>query len=143
MNKKLVRPRLMPALIVGCLMLVTVFFVKGHPELPNESEATQFETRCGWLSNPTPGNVWLYDRTGEWIIGVQSGYQAKGDWGPEFNPRQWVITNVGIYGYGCACLRLRVNKLTHEVLEIKSSRERPLAACRRDRSLKKWKHMFK
>ncbi len=96
----------------------------------------QFETRCGWFSNPTPANASLYDRAGEWIIGVQGGYQAEGDW-PAFGPRQWVKTNVN-YGYGCACLRLRVNRETHEVIEIESSRARPLAACRRDRSLRRW-----
>ena len=141
MNKKLVTPRL---IIISCLLLLTVVFVNGHPHLPVESEATQFETRCGWLSNPTPANVWLYDRDGEWTIGVQGGYQVEGDFElPDFKPRQWVLTNVGSYGYGCACLRLRVNKETHEVLEIKSSRARPLAVCRQDRSLKRWKHMFK
>ena len=42
------------------------------------------EMRCGWFSNPTPGNASLYDRDGEWIIGVQGGYQADGDW-PAFS----------------------------------------------------------
>ncbi len=126
----------------GALLLAAPF-VNGGARLPNKHQVQQFETRCGWLSNPTPANVWLYDGKGEWIIGLQGGYQAKGDWGPEFNPRQWVPTNVGSYGYGCACLRLRVNQATREVLEIKSSWGRPLAVCRRDSSLKKWRQMFK
>lgn len=141
MHKKLVKFRL---IITGCLLLMAVVCVGGHPTLPDESETPQFETRCGWLSNPTPANVWLYDRDGEWIIGVQGGYQVAGDWElPDFKPRQWVLTNAGSYGYGCACLQLRVNRETHEVLEIKRARARPLAVCRQDRSLKKWKHMFK
>src|SRR2546426_10574930 len=112
--------------------------------LLDESEATQFETRCGWLSNPTPANVWLYDRNGEWTIGVQGGYQVEGDWDwPDFKPRQWVKTNAGDHGYGCACLRLRVDRKTHRVLEIKSARPRPLAACRQDQILKKLEHTFK
>ena len=99
----------------------------------------QFETRCGWFSNPTPANMWLYDREGEWTIGVQGGYQVEGDWDwPSFKDGQWVETN-GHYGYGCVCMQLRVNRQTRKVLEIKSSRARPLAACRRDPSLKKWK----
>ena len=57
---------------------------------------------------------------------------------PDFSPRQWVRPNVGSYGYGCACLRLRVNRETNEVIEIKSSRARPLSAWRRDRSLSRW-----
>lgn len=139
MNQKLVKLRLT---FVGCLLLAAAAFVHGHSGSPEESEAAQFETRCGWFSNPTPANIWLYDRDGEWTIGVQGGYQVEGDWDwPDFKPRQWVRTNVN-YGYGCVCMQLRVNKETHEVLEIKSSRARPLSACRRDRALRKWKRML-
>lgn len=125
------------------LLLITLVSVGGHPELLEESAAAaQFETRCGWFSNPTPANIWLYDRDGQWTIGVQGGYQIEEDWDrPDFKPRQWVRTN-GHYGYGCACLQLRVDKETHEVKEIKSSRARPLAACRQDRTLKKWKRLL-
>lgn len=133
MNKKLVTPR---RLIVGCLLLATIPFVRGEPATPAAPAVNQFETRCGWFSNPTPANASLYDRDGEWLISAQGGYQAEGDW-PAFGPKQWVETNVH-YGHGCACLRLRVNRETREVIEIKSSRARPLAACRRDRSLKRW-----
>jgi hypothetical protein len=94
------------------------------------------ETRCGWFDNPTPANASLHDREAEWIIGVQGGHQAEGDW-PEFGPKQWVETNVH-YGYGCACLRMSVNRETHEVLKIESARARPLSACRRDKALKRW-----
>lgn len=130
-------------MIVCCLLLVIAAFADGHPGLTGDSEAAQFETRCGWFSNPTPANVSLYDRNAEWIIGVQGGHQVEGDWEwPAFKPRQWVSTNVGSYGYGCVCMRLRVDKETHRVLEIKSSSARPLSACRRDRSLRKWKDIF-
>jgi hypothetical protein len=94
------------------------------------------ELRCGWFSNPTPGNASLFDRHGEWVIGVQGGHQANGDW-PEFAPDQWVETNVH-YGHGCACLKVTVNRSTHEVVEIKSARPLPLSTCRRDSSLRKW-----
>jgi hypothetical protein len=133
MNKKLVKPRLM---FVGCLLLITVVFVSGQPKTPVAPAVEEFEMRCGWFSNPTPSNASLYDRDGEWIIAVQGGYQAEGDW-PEFGAKQWVKTNVH-YGHGCACLRLRVDRETRQVIEIKSARARPLAACRRDRSLRKW-----
>jgi hypothetical protein len=123
--------------IVTCLLLGTLVIVSGQPTAPDTSGAYSIETRCGWFSNPTPGNASLYDREGEWIIGVQGGYQAEGDW-PDFGPKQWVETNVH-YGYGCVCLRLRVNRKTHEVIKIESERVRPLAACRRDRSLKRWR----
>ncbi|HWS86759.1 MAG TPA: DUF4087 domain-containing protein [Pyrinomonadaceae bacterium] len=94
------------------------------------------ETRCGWFSNPTPANASLHDREAEWIIGVQGGHQADGDW-PEFGPKQWVETNVH-YGYGCACLTVEVDRESGKVLKINSARARPLSACRRDRALKRW-----
>ena len=130
MNTKLI--------IFGGLLFFAMAFANAHPKLPNEARPTPFETRCGWFSNPTPANAWLQDRYGEWIIGTQGGHQADGDW-PNFNSRQWVRTN-GNYGYGCACMQVRVNKQTHEVLEIKSAHARSLAQCRRDPALTKWKH---
>jgi Protein of unknown function (DUF4087) len=133
MNKKLVKPGLM---IFSCLLLATMTFVSGRPGKTAAPTVVQSETRCGWFSNPTPANASLFDRDDEWNIGVQGGHQAEGDW-PDFGPGQWVETN-GHYGYGCACLRLRVNRETHEVIEIESARARPLAVCRRDRSLKRW-----
>ncbi len=122
----------------GCLLLTGVAFA-GEPFGTSDASAgDQFEMRCGWFENPTPANISLYDREGEWIIGVQGGYQVEGDWDwPIFKPRQWVRTNAGSYGYGCACLRVRVDRQTHRVLEIKSSRARSLAVCRQDKSLKK------
>ena len=139
MGKKLLRHALM---FLGCLLSVNVAFVSGRPGTLGEFEASPFETRCGWFVNPTPANIWLYDKDGEWTIGVQGGYQIEGEraW-PTFKARQWVKTN-GNYGYGCACMEVRVNKETKEVVEIKSARARSLAACRRDRSLQKWKRML-
>lgn len=94
------------------------------------------ETRCGWFDNPTPANASLHDREAEWIIAVQGGHQAEGDW-PDFGPKQWVETN-GHHGYGCACMSVVVDRESHHVLEIKSARARPLSACRRDKALKHW-----
>lgn len=95
------------------------------------------ETRCGWFRNPTPANIWLYDRDGEWLIGVQGGYQIKGDWPwPAFKAHEWVKTN-GHYGYGCVCLKLQVDRKSHQVRAIKSAKVRPLAACQQDPGLKK------
>jgi hypothetical protein len=128
--------------ILSSLIFLVMAFGGGHPKSPDEAGAgrsTKFETRCGWFTNPTPANAWLQDRDGEWTIATQGGRQAGGDW-PTFKPRQWIPTN-GSYGYGCACMQVRVNKQTHEVLEIKSSRARTLSQCRQDPSLKKWKHM--
>jgi hypothetical protein len=46
MNKKLVKLLFM---IFGCLLMVAVV-VDGHSRALDQSEVTQFETRCGWLS---------------------------------------------------------------------------------------------
>jgi hypothetical protein len=133
MNKTFLKPSLM---ILVCLLLAFVALVSAQPRRRRAPAVKQFETRCGWFSNPTPANASLYDRDGEWVIGVQGGYQTEGDW-PSFKSGQWVETN-GHYGHGCACVRLRVNRETHRVIEIESARARPLASCRRDRSLRKW-----
>lgn len=94
-----------------------------------------FEMRCGWYANPTPGNHWLNDADGEWIIGVQGGHQAEGDYGPEFKDNQWIKVN-GNYGYGCACFRMKVDKKEFLVLEIAEAKARPLSACRNDPALR-------
>ena len=123
-----------PLLMIKFLLIIAVTLVGAQLSTPEISAVSRYETRCGWFSNPTPANAWLDDRDGTWIIGVQGGHQAEGDW-PDFKPQQWVKTN-GNYGYGCACLRVSVNHKTKEILEIKSSSARPLAACRKDRALK-------
>lgn len=120
--------------IVHLLIIFVIFFSVGKFN-ESESAVSEFETRCGWFYNPTPANAWLIDRDGEWTIAVQGGYQAEGDWPPDFKPKQWVKTN-GEHGYGCACFRVKVNRKTHDVIEIKSAYARPLSACRKDRSLK-------
>ncbi len=130
-------------LILGAA-LVSVSLLVTAPSLSSKTNAAeQMETRCGWFSNPTPANIWLYDRQGEWTIGVQGGYQVAGDWDwPVFKRGQWVATN-GSYGYGCVCLKAKVNGKTHEVLEIRNARARPLASCNQDPALQKWKHILK
>ena len=120
--------------LLAALLLLAITFVTAQPRTPLALEKT--EMRCGWFSNPTPANASLYDRDGEWIIGVQGGYQADGDW-PDFSEKQWIKTNVH-YGYGCACLRMSVDRATEKVIKIESSKARPLSVCRRDRALRKW-----
>jgi Protein of unknown function (DUF4087) len=119
-------------IIVGVLLLTSISF--GEVSLSNRPRDVKLETRCGWFSNPTPGNAWLVDRDGEWLIGIQGGHQSEGDW-PVFKKKEWVRVNNN-YGYGCACIKMRVDHETSYVLEIKSATARPLSACRKDRSLK-------
>ena len=95
----------------------------------------KFELRCGWYANPTPANHWLNDADGEWIIGAQGGHQAEGEAFPEFRDDQWVKTN-GNYGYGCACIRARVDHKTRRVLEIREAFAKQLSACKNDPKLR-------
>lgn len=98
--------------------------------------AAEGEVRCGWFSNPSPGNASLYDKDGEWTIAVQGGHQAEGDWPPKFPPGGYAATGRGSYGYGCACLRVVVDKAENNVLRIISGKGRPLAICRGDKTLR-------
>lgn len=89
--------------------------------------------RCGWFENPTPGNAWLTDRDGEWLVGLQGGHQAEGDW-PQLPETEWVATN-GSYGYGCACLRVIADADSRTIQRILSAQPRSLKICRDDRAL--------
>jgi hypothetical protein len=131
LNQKLITSGL---LIVSALLAIV--FAGDRPRRIDTPEIEPHETRCGSFSNPTPANASFYDRESEWIIGVQGGYQAEGDW-PTFGLKQWVETNAH-YGYGCACLEVHVDREKHEVMKIEGSKARPLSVCRRDRSLKRW-----
>jgi len=91
-------------------------------------------TLCGWWLNPTPQNVWLIDRSGEWTVSVQGGHAASGTW-PDFADRQWVVTSSGMHGYGCACLHAVVDVTSRNVEAIRLARVRPLRACRSDSQL--------
>lgn len=105
--------------------------------------STPWETRCGWFSNPTPGNISLYDADREWIIGVQGGHQVATDWAwPNFASDQWMVTNAGSYGYGCACLDVRANPATGTIEDIRNGRAQTLAICQQDPALNQWANLF-
>ncbi|BAW97374.1 lipoprotein, putative [[Synechococcus] sp. NIES-970] len=110
---------------------------------PQPTTSTSLETRCGWFSNPTPGNISLYDADREWIIGVQGGHQVAADWDwPNFAPDQWVVTNAGSYGYGCACMDVRANPSTGTIAEIRNVRAQAIAICQQDPALNRWANLF-
>jgi hypothetical protein len=97
--------------------------------LPRMAAATDFETRCGWLDNPTPGNFFLHDRDGEWTVAEQGGYQAKGvDRIPDLSGDEFVETN-GHHGYACVCMSVKVTKKERKVAEIASVKPKLLKAC--------------
>ena len=96
------------------------------------------QTRCGWLSNPSPANWSLSDRDGRWTIGTQGGWQAQGiNRMPDLDraPAYWVVTNVGEKGYGCACLSVDTDRRRMRITRVISTRQQPLAVCRSDRRL--------
>ena len=97
--------------------------------------SANIEHICGWFDNPTPSNVWLIDRHAQWTIGIQGGYQAQGEW-PQFPRDKWVITNAGSYGYGCACLKVTLDKARHRVIRIYEGEAKPLKTCRRDKAIR-------
>ncbi|HEX8526411.1 DUF4087 domain-containing protein [Allosphingosinicella sp.] len=102
-----------------------------------EAKTAQTERRCGWLHNPTPGNWWLADRDGQWILGTQGGDQTPGmDEMPDMTTAGWNQTN-GHYGHGCACMSLTVDSATLRVTRIADAEPRPLAQCSADRALPK------
>ena len=103
------------------------------------AQAGKFQTRCGWFDNPTPGNYWLSDKDGEWIFGVQGGYQLEDFEFPKFGKNRWVEGPNGSYGYGCACFEMRADPESKHVLEVRKSYSRPLSACRKDKALRRWK----
>jgi hypothetical protein len=128
-------------LCVGlCLAAITLFInqkvvTASDGERFSAESAAKPETRCGWVSNPTPANWWLNDRDGEWTISVQGGYQASGADLPDFG-KKWVVTNSGGHGYGCACINATTDKKEKRILTINSVTVRPLSACRKDKKLK-------
>ena len=109
------------------------------PAAPQEkvaaAAAAAGERRCGWLSNPTPGNWWLTDKDGQWVLGTQGGDQAPGMEGlPDMSTAGWVETNVH-YGYGCACITIAHDPTTRKVTRIAKAEPKPLKQCQADRSL--------
>jgi hypothetical protein len=93
------------------------------------------DERCGWLENPTPGNLWLKDSHGLWIISAQGGPYAKGiEKLPQPTPDRFVATN-GQYGYSCACLNGTFDAHAQTMTRVDSARTSPLADCRNDKAL--------
>lgn len=124
--------------VFGCLAVVGAIIAaiasSNVKDIAPTVEAAKPEIRCGWFENPTPANAWLIDRDGEWIIAVQGGYQAEGDW-PTFSKKRWVTTNNN-YGYGCACMRVEVDRAEKQIVSIVSSDSKPLSWCRKSKRLK-------
>ena len=95
------------------------------------------QLRCGWLDNGTPGNFELLDRTDQWTIAEQGGYQADGfDAMPDMSSKGTVLTN-GSHGFSCACITAIFDRAEHKVVRVIRAEPRPLRQCRADRRLRK------
>ncbi len=96
------------------------------------------ETRCGWLSNPTPANYWLQDAQGEWTLSIQGiGDRDSGFYDApwtEAPPDWWVETN-GSYGYGCACFEGAIDQASGWATKVTLVTPLPLNRCHEDPAL--------
>jgi hypothetical protein len=97
------------------------------------------ERRCGWIANPTPGNWFLLDSAGSWMMSAQGGRQARGfDTIPDLSQRDylpsWVSPN---RGYACACMDVTTNRNPRDkwILSLRNFKQLPINQCRRDRAL--------
>lgn len=103
--------------------------------------AAASERICGWYANPTPGDLLITDRRGDWwITGGGAGADAKGiDKAPQLDDKQFVETNVpgSGHGYGCACMTVETNAKTRRITRVIAGETLPLARCRADKSLPK------
>ena len=98
-------------------------------------QAQVFETRCGWLDNPSPANWWLTDADGSWTLSVQGQGAPPASFDFEWQgARSWVETN-GSYGFGCACMDVAVNHETRWIEAAQSVRWLPLSRCDADPAL--------
>lgn len=99
------------------------------------------ENRCGWIQNPTPGNYWLDDRDGTWIILSQGS--AEEPLGmenfPDISTGDYVAAN-GNYGYTCGCIQAETEGDPSDmgrITAIYSVKLLPLNKCLADRDLPK------
>lgn len=107
------------------------------PVLPAAARQDAVQKRCGWLSNPSPGNSYFFDRDGRWIVGEQGGYQiSDADEArlPAMGRGSSVVDRRG-YGYSCTCLDMQIDRKSRRVVRIVSGTGVPLKRCRADKRL--------
>jgi hypothetical protein len=96
------------------------------------------ENRCGWYENPSPGNLWLVDSKGTWILSTQGDSGSKlteKDFKklPKF-PKSQYITTQASYGYGCVCMIVDTDG-DQNIVKIYKSRSLRLSSCLLDKNL--------
>jgi hypothetical protein len=95
------------------------------------------ERRCGYVENPTPGNWWLTDGRGQWIMGTQGREPAEGmETIPQsFYEFGWVRTN-GYYGYRCGCLTVDTDRTGLRITRVRAAQALPMKRCTADPALR-------
>jgi hypothetical protein len=106
---------------------------------PAAAKQNAVEKRCGWLTNPSPGNSYFFDRDGRWILGEQGGYQLADEDEARLpaTRRGSAIVDSRGYGYSCSCLNMQVDRKSRRAVRIVSGTALPLKQCRADRRLPK------
>lgn len=101
------------------------------------------ENRCGWIQNPTPGNYWLDDGEGSWMMMAQGSDQEPVGMEnmPDFSAGDFVKTN-GYYGYACTCMKVETERsgdfgesFVGRITAIYSVKQLPISKCRADKAL--------
>src|SRR5690606_12401281 len=113
----------------------TIFCIFWLTVLLFSSSASAAERRCGWYSNPTPGNLMLTDTDGIWWIQMQGKPDPVGiSEAPAIDEKQFVENKLpgSGYGYGCACMTVVTNAQQHRIIEVVSGGTIPLRRCRVD-----------
>ncbi len=98
------------------------------------------EKRCGWLENPTPGNLWLTDRDATWTLSIQGiGFVADEDSMinnmPTIKDDEFVRTNAGSYGFSCVCLDVDTDKANAHITKVYGGQQLLLKQCLQDPDL--------
>jgi hypothetical protein len=91
------------------------------------SGAPASEKRCGWLDNPSPANLFLDDKDGEWVIASMGEAAGPNAIGADDVP----------WENDCACLVVDTDKKSQRIVRIYSTQIEPKAKCRADKSLPK------
>jgi hypothetical protein len=99
------------------------------------ASAADAEKRCGWLENPTPGNWWLKDGHGPWIIAEQGGPSADGAERLSTPPAERFVATNRSYGYFCACVTGTFDSNAGRVTRIDEALTLELSVCKADRAL--------
>jgi len=115
--------------------IIVLFFISSLT-----ANAKEQQVRCGWLVNPTPGNMWLIDRHASWFISGQGGYTSLDDNSLDLaydaisNQDEFVRTNIH-YGFSCACLTVEVNEDEEVITSVYSAEQLKLKQCLEDTAI--------